>query len=149
MLLSSRAACGDRRTDMSRNTGRIAVLFVALFALHATAVQARTRVMMCAGCGTVIDADPIWYSPANAPAGAVEGTIIGAKIDGQKTASVTVDGLIGRDARRGERGNDASGLRLEVRMDNGGRRIVEVGEGLRVYRRDRVRMHDNKLEVID
>jgi hypothetical protein len=58
-------------------------------------------------------------------------------------------GLIGRNARTTDQGDDARGLRLEIRMDAGGRRFIEVGEGTRVYRRDRVRVHSDRIEVFD
>lgn len=127
----------------------LAALVSAVLAAAPPATSARTRTMMCAICGTVIDADPIFFPRDKLPAGAAPGTIVGAKFDGPKAPAAAIDGLVGRDARRSEQGDDARGLRLEIRMDGGGRRIIEIGDELRVYRRDRVRVHSDHVEVYD
>lgn len=135
---------------MRKAIAMVALVSVVLAAasLHAAA---RTRTMMCAICGTVIDADPIFYSRDAAPDRGVAGAIIGDGHEGHEPAAGwPAAALIGRDARKSERSEgDERGLRLEIRMDAGGSRIIEVGGGLRVYRRDRVRVHHDRVEVFD
>lgn len=136
---------------------RIAVLVVALFALHALAMPAYARIGSCGGCGTVIDVDAIYYASDKAPDGAAVGAIVGgtpskhvgANRKAAATPSVATSGLIGRAARGSDQGDDERGLRLEIKMDGGGQRTIEVGEGLRIYKGDRVRVFSSRIEILD
>lgn len=134
-------------------TTRIAALAFVALALQFTALPSYARIGSCAGCGTVVDVDPIYYERAKAPDVAAAGTIIGGTINsGGRSATATgvaMSGLIGREARGNDRGNDERGLRLELKMDGGGQRTIEVSDGMRIYRGDRVRVYSDRIELLD
>lgn len=136
---------------MSWNPGRVAATVVALLALASTSLPAHARIGSCPGCGTVTDVDAIYYARDKAAEGAVAGTIVGGTATGKasksKTATgVAVGGLVGLKAGGAD---DARGLRLEVKMDGGGVRTIEIVEGVRVYKGDRLRVHSDHVEMLD
>ena len=95
---------------------------------------------MCAGCGTVIDVEKIFYDRASGAGEAVEGAIIGGKdIPG---------GLIGRNVAQREGDTGERGLFIEVRMDSGGYRKLEIDGDMRIFRRDRVRIYSDRVELL-
>ena len=139
---------------MSWTLGRAAAMAVALLALNAIALPAHARIGSCPGCGTVTDVDAIHYARDKAAGGAAAGTIVGGTATGKasksKTATgVAVGGLVGRKASGAAGANDARGLRLEVKMDGGGVRTIEIVEGVRVYKGDRLRVHTDHVEMLD
>lgn len=138
---------------MSWNFGRIAALFAALLALQSVALPAQARIGSCPGCGTVTDVDAIYFARDKAPDGAAAGTIVGGTATGKASRSKTatgaaVGGVVGRKAS-GNQGDDARGVRLEVKMDGGGQRTIEITDGLRVYKGDRLRVHTDHVEMLD
>lgn len=139
---------------MSWNPARVAATVVALLALASTSLPAHARIGSCPGCGTVTDVDAIYYARDKAAEGAVAGTIVGGTATGKasksKTATgVAVGGLVGRKATGEPGAGDARGLRLEVKMDGGGVRTIEIVEGVRVYKGDRLRVHADHVEMLD
>jgi hypothetical protein len=134
---------------MNRMFLRAAVVALAVLAAGPTAA----RIGSCGGCGTVIDVDAIFYPRDKAREDADAGTIVGGTpgTRARKPAapSAATGGLVGRLARDGERGDDARGLRLELKLDGGGRRTLEIGEGVRVYKGDRVRVSGDRIEMLD
>ena len=139
---------------MSRTLGRIAATAVALLSLTAIALSAHARIGSCPGCGTVTDFDAIFYARDRAADGAAPGTIIGGTATGKagktKTATgVAVAGLVGRKASGAAGADDVRGLRLEVKMDGGGLRTIEIVDGVRVYKGDRLRVHTDHVEMLD
>ena len=139
---------------MSWNLGRVAALAVALLALQSIAPPASARIGSCPGCGTVLDIDPIYYARDKAPDGAAAGTIVGGTPSTKRgkpssVTNVSTGGLVGRKPGRDDQGDDARGLRLEIKMDGGGQRTIEVVEGGRIYKGDRVRVHGNRIEMLD
>ena len=139
---------------MTWKPGRITALFVALLAVLAVALPAQARIGSCPGCGTVTDVDAIYFARDKAPAGATAGTIIGgtaAKQVGKSAPAtgVATGGLVGRKASGTDQGGDERGLRLELKMDGGGQRTIEVVEGLRIYKGDRLRVHSDRIEQLD
>lgn len=134
--------------DTFRRIAALAVLAIAT----SLAPPASARIGSCPGCGTVTDVDAIRYPRDKAPAEAAAGTIVGGTAVGntRKSASgASIGGLVGRKSARGETGDDARGVRLEVRMDGGGTRTIEVVEGLRIYKGDRLRVRGGRVEVLD
>ncbi|HVF35432.1 MAG TPA: glycine zipper 2TM domain-containing protein [Candidatus Saccharimonadia bacterium] len=145
------------------------VMLVALalaFVLQLAAAPADARPLRCGNCGTVLDVDNIWYEDQGGRGdsgreGAVVGAIIGGLLgnqvgggSGRKAATVggaVAGGLIGhridRNDDRGDRG--FTGKRVEIRMDRGGYRTVEVHGDMRIYRGDRVRVHQDRLVSLD
>jgi hypothetical protein len=125
-----------------------------LLALQSFATPACARIGSCGGCGTVTDVDAIHFARDKAPEGAPAGTIVGGT-PGTKpgkpatAANVSTGGLVGRKAGRNDQGDDARGLRLEIKMDGGGRRTIEVVEGQRIYKGDRVRVFGTRIEMLD
>ncbi len=80
-------------------------------------------------------------------------TLVAATVEAQKSAanvrtrgSLAVGGLVGLKAGGAD---DARGLRLEVKMDGGGVRTIEIVEGVRVYKGDRLRVHADHVEMLD
>jgi outer membrane lipoprotein SlyB len=91
--------------------------------------------------------------------GAVLGAIIGGAIgnqagsgDGRTAATIAgavVGGLIGREIDRNDgRGRGERGLRLRIRMDRGYFQTVEIAGDMRIYRGDRVRLRNGRVELI-
>ena len=95
---------------------------------------------MCSGCGTVIDVEKIYYDRGNTDGAAVDGAIIGGK-DRE-------GGLIGRNVALHEGSPGERGLFIEVRMDSGGYRKLEIHGDMRIFRRDRVRVWSDRVELI-
>ena len=54
--------------------------------------------------------------------------------------------MLFRSSRKGDTGE--RGLRIEVRMDKGGYRIVEIHGDMRIYRGDRVRVYRDHVELL-
>ena len=132
--------------------GRIAALVLVALASFAIASPAHARIGSCGGCGTVTDVDAIWYARDKAPADAAAGTIVGGTAVGKarnSASAVSTRGLVGRKTGRDDQGDDARGLRLEVKMDGGGTRTLEVVDGLRIYKGDRLRVRGDRIEVLD
>jgi outer membrane lipoprotein SlyB len=115
----------------------------------------------CGNCGTVEDVDRIWYERGrdSGREGAVIGAIIGGAIgnqagkgDGRTAATIAgavVGGLIGREIDRSDgRGRGERGLRLRIRMDRGYRQTVEIAGEPRIYRGDRVRLRNRRVDLI-
>lgn len=136
-------------------------MLAALLAGVAVAPDAQARNMRCAQCGTVERVDRIWYEGRrdSGREGAVIGAIIGGAIgnqagrgDGRTAATIAgavVGGLIGRDVdRRNDRDRGERGLRLEVRMDRGFYQTVEIHGDQRIYRGDRVRLRNGRVDLI-
>jgi outer membrane lipoprotein SlyB len=139
-------------------------LLVALLASASFSPTVEARDSRCGQCGTVEDVDRIWYEGRrdSGREGAVLGAIIGGVLgnqvgrgDGRKAATIAgavVGGLVGRDADRndgrgGRRGD--SGLRLVVRMDRGFYQTVEIHGDMRIYRGDRVRLRNGRVDLIN
>ena len=96
--------------------------------------------------------------------GAVLGAIIGGALGNQvgggrgrtaaTIAGVVVGGLVGRDIDRndgrGGRWDDRGdeGLRLSIRMDRGFTQTVKIAGAMRIYRGDRVRLRNGRVELI-
>lgn len=139
---------------MSWRHGRVAALVVALLAFFSIAPPAQARIGSCPGCGTVTDVDEIYFARDRAPDGTSAGSIIGgtaAKQVGKAAPApgVATGGLVGRKASGSDQGDDQRGLRLELKMDGGGQRTIEVVEGMRIYKGDRLRVHSNRIEQLD
>ena len=112
----------------------------------------------CGNCGTVTDVDAIYYDRDSNADGAILGAIIGGVLgnqigsgSGRKVATVggaVAGGFVGRnvDSRKGDTGE--RGLRIEVRMDKGGHRTVEIHGDMRIYRGDRVRVYRDRVELL-
>ncbi|MCE3001470.1 MAG: glycine zipper 2TM domain-containing protein [Xanthomonadaceae bacterium] len=127
------------------------------------APPAEARGYRCGQCGTVEDVDRIWYEGRRdrGTGGAVLGAIIGGALgnqvgkgDGRKAATIAgavVGGLVGRDIDRndGRGGRGEEGLRLTIRMDRGYYQTVEIHGDMRIYRGDRVRLRDGRVDLID
>lgn len=134
-------------------------LIVALLAPLPSEAGGRYRDRLCGSCGTVVDVDRIRYGRDSGTEGAVIGAIIGGAIgnqagrgDGRRAATVAgaiAGGLIGREVDRNDgRGGGQRGLRLEIRMDRGDYRTIEIHGDMRIYRGDRVRVHRNRVELL-
>lgn len=145
-------------------------LLVALVAGVSLSSPAEAGRYRCAQCGTVEDVDRIWYDGRrddrrdSGTEGAVIGAIIGGALGNQigggsgrtaaTVAGVVVGGLVGRDIDRNDgRGNNRNnrgerGMRLVVRMDRGGYQTVEIHGEMRIYRGDRVRLRDGRVDLI-
>jgi outer membrane lipoprotein SlyB len=138
-------------------------LLLALFAAASFSPAVEARGYRCGQCGTVERVDRIRFEGRrdSGTEGAVVGAIIGGVIGNQvgsgsgrtaaTIAGATVGGLVGRevdrnDGRGGSRGEP--GLRLRVRMDNGYTQTVEVAGDQRIYRGDRVRLRNGRVELI-
>ena len=136
----------------------LAAVLVAIALQLAPATAGAAHYGRCGNCGTVVDVDAIYYDRDSNADGAVLGAIIGGLIgnqvgsgSGRRAATVggaVAGGLIGReaDSRRGDRGE--RGTRIEVRMDRGGIRVVEVHGDMRIYRGDRVRVYRGRVEIL-
>jgi outer membrane lipoprotein SlyB len=89
--------------------------------------------------------------------GAIIGGALGNQVgkgDGRKAATIAgavVGGLVGRDIDRndGRGGRGEEGLRLTIRMDRGYYQTVEIHGDMRIYRGDRVRLRDGRVDLID
>jgi outer membrane lipoprotein SlyB len=141
----------------------VAGILALLLAGLSLAPPAEARGYRCGQCGTVEDVDRIWYEGRrdSGREGAILGAIIGGALgnqvgkgDGRKAATIAgavVGGLVGRDIDRndgrGRRGDE--GLRLVVRMDRGYYQTVEIHGEMRIYRGDRVRLRDGRVDLID
>lgn len=132
---------------------RILLSCVALFAVALPAGDTDAYVGRCPTCGTVDRVDAIAYTrAADAPEPAV-GAIIGS-IDGRegaRNAAVSKGapgGLIGRKLERKAAPDGTRGTRLEVRMDKGGIRTIEVHGDPRIYRGDRVKVSKGRVELL-
>lgn len=133
------------------------LLSLALLALLAVPDTAAAR-GRCGNCGVVTNVDRIVYDNDKGAGGAVLGAIIGGLIgnqvgsgSGKKAATVAGavgGGLIGRnqDLKRGRNGEP--GLRLDIRMDRGGYRTLEIAGQPRIYRGDRVRVYRDRVELV-
>lgn len=112
----------------------------------------------CGKCGTIVDVDYIRYDRDRGAQGAVAGAIIGGLLgnqvgsgsgrDAATVAGAIAGGLIGRKVDRKDRGEGERGLRLNIRMDRGGYRTIEVHGDPRLYKGDRVRVHGDRIELI-
>jgi len=112
----------------------------------------------CGNCGVVTNIDRIVYDKDKGVGGAVLGAIIGGVIgnqfgggSGKKVATVagaTAGGFIGRNQDLNKSHNGEPGLRLEIRMDKGGYRTLEIAGQPRIYRGDRVKVYNNKVELV-
>jgi outer membrane lipoprotein SlyB len=139
-------------------------LFALLIAGLGFAPAAEARGYRCGQCGTVEDVDRIWYEGRrdSGREGAVLGAIIGGALgnqvgkgDGRTAATIAgavVGGLVGRNVDRnngrgGRRGEE--GLRLVIRMDRGYYQTVEIHGDQRIYRGDRVRLHNGRVDLVD
>lgn len=133
------------------------LLAASLALVHAADAPART--LRCSQCGTVIDVDPIRYDRDVGAEGAIVGAIVGAAIgsqvgsgSGRRAATVAgavAGGLVGRNADRHQRRGGEIGRRLELRMDRGGYRVIEVHGPMRIYRGDRVRVLPDRIVPLD
>lgn len=137
------------------------------FVLQLAATPADARPLRCGNCGTVLDVDNIWYEDQGGRGGdsgregAVVGAIIGGLLgnqvgggSGRKVATVggaVAGGLIGHriDRNNGVRDGGFRGKRVEVRMDRGGYRVVEVHGDMRIYRGDRVRVLSDRIVALN
>ena len=139
----------------------LSLLLAILFAGLGFAPAAEAQRFRCAQCGTVEDVDRIWYERGrdSGTEGAVIGAIIGGAIgnqagkgDGRTAATIAgalVGGLIGREIDRNDgRGRGERGLRLVIRMDRGYYQTVEIHGDMRIYRGDRVRLRNGRVELI-
>ncbi len=131
-----------------------AVAAAGLLAGPAAEARGYTR---CPQCGGVIDVDPILYDETDKNRGAADGTIVAGVLGNRPDtgrqsgviAGVSVDGLIGRRVKRSVTSPGKPGTRLEVKLDAGGHVIVEVAGRVRLYRDDRVRMKDGRIDLYD
>ena len=120
--------------------------------------DAEAYVGRCGRCGTIVRVDRIVYDRDSGREGAVAGAIIGGLIgnqvgggDGRRAATVAgaiAGGLIGRKVDRDSRSRGQRGLRLEIRMDRGGIRTVEIAGTPRLYRGDRVRVLRDRVDLL-
>ena len=131
------------------------VLVLALLAAPAVATAASGR---CGSCGIVTKVESIVYEKDKGVGGAVLGTIIGGVIGNQfgsgsgKTAMTIAGaaggGLIGHKVDKNHSHNGEPGLRIQVRMDKGGYRTIEVAGQQRIYKGDRVKVHRDRVELV-
>ena len=121
----------------------VSVLAIFLFGLALQLLPSTASAWhhgMCSGCGTVIDVEKIYYDPDNTAGAAVDGAIIGGKD--------RPGGLIGRNVAQNPGNAGERGLFIEVRMDSGGYRKLEVHGDMRIFRRDRVRVYSERVELL-
>ncbi len=76
-------------------------------------------------------------------AGVVAGGAVGRNIDRNDNSS-----RYSRNRRYDDRNGNSDGVRLQVRMDGGGYRTVEVAGNLNIYRGDRVRLNRDRVVVL-
>ena len=151
---------------MMKTSVTLAAVALALL-LQIFALPADARPLRCGNCGTVLRVESIWYEDRDGRydrdsgrEGAVLGAIIGGLVgnqvgsgSGRRAATVggaVAGGLIGhridRNDDRGDRGY--RGKRVEIRMDRGGYRTVEVHGDMRLYRGDRVRVLPDRIVAL-
>lgn len=109
--------------------------------------------------GIVTKVEKIIYEKDKGVGGAVLGTIIGGVLgnqigggSGRKVATVAgaaTGGYIGYKQDKKNSRNGEPGLRLEIRMDAGGTRYVEIAGQPRIYRGDRVKVHGDRVELVN
>ena len=138
-------------------TGTLLGLVVLLASLLPAATS-QAYVGRCGSCGTVTRVEHIDYDRDRGGQGAVAGAIIGGLLgnqvgsgDGRRAATVAgaiAGGLIGRKIDRNSDARGERGLRLEIRMDRGGYRTVEIAGAMRIYRGDRVRVRRDRVELL-
>jgi len=112
----------------------------------------------CGNCGTVVDVDQIYFEEDSTTDGAVVGAIIGGLLGNQvgsgsgRTAATVggavAGGFIGKNVDQGKGKGGERGLRIEVRLDKGGYRTVEILGNMRIYRNDRVRVYRDRVELL-
>lgn len=139
-------------------TRSIASLFAALVLIAAPGIATAAK-GRCGSCGIVTRVEHITYDKDKGVGGAVLGTIIGGVIGNQfgsgkgKTAmtvaGAAAGGLIGHKQDKKHSDNGEPGLRLEVRMDAGGYRTIEIAGNQRIYKGDRVKVHRDRVELVD
>jgi outer membrane lipoprotein SlyB len=138
---------------IAKASGILSFLLLALILASPASAQYR-----CGSCGTITDVDRIMYNPDKGAGGAVLGAIIGGVLGNQigggsgRTAATVggavAGGLIGHKVDKNNAPGEQEGLRLEIRMDNGSYRTVEIHGRMRLYRGDRVKVRGNKVELL-
>ena len=137
---------------MSRRYVALTAVLLAALLLAAASPTEAIRPIRCGQCGTVVDVDAIFYERDVAKAEPAIGTIIGVPLG---TAAPSASGrqpkggLVGHNADRANRRGGTTARRIELRMDRGGHRVLEVHGAFRIYRGDRVRVLSDRLVVLD
>jgi outer membrane lipoprotein SlyB len=141
---------------------RFLIATLASFLLGAAALvtpaTAEAAIGRCGKCGTITRVETIAYEGDKGAQGAVAGVIIGGLLGNQigsgsgRTAATIAGaiggGLVGRKVDRNDSANGERGLRLEIRMDNGSMRTVEIAGTPRLYKGDRVRVERNRVDLL-
>ena len=117
------------------------LLFVLLVPAAAIAYVGR-----CPTCGTVDRVDPIAYARDPAKVAPATGAILGS-IEG-RAGGAAAKALPGRAVGRKSDVPGERGTRLEIRMDKGGVRTIDVHGDPRIYRGDRVRVFRDRVELL-
>ncbi|HVF35506.1 MAG TPA: hypothetical protein VND91_09315 [Candidatus Saccharimonadia bacterium] len=110
-------------------SGTVARCVFAIMLLVSAALATRSSeayVGRCASCGTASDVDAFHY--ARDPAVTKPGAILTAESAAKP----------GRER----------GTRIEIRMDKGGRRVIQVHGDPRIYKGDRVRLYRDRIELL-
>lgn len=133
---------------------RFAMLLL-LIALPGIAAASSGR---CGDCGIVTKVEKITYNKDKGVGGAVLGTIIGGVIGNQfgggkgKTAmtvaGAATGGYIGHKADKNHP-DEQPGLRLEIRMDAGGMKYLEIAGQPRIYKGDRVKVKRDTVTLVE
>ena len=132
---------------MPKSLVRVLSVLVVLLAALLPAAPGSAYVGRCPTCGTVDKVEAIRYEAVRD--GAAVGAIV-ASIAGRAPGAKAGDagGLIGRTTGRRADGPGERGTRLEIRMDKGGIRTIEVHGDPRIYRGDRVRVFKDRVELL-
>lgn len=137
---------------MSRPYVSLAAVLLAAMLLATASPTEALRTLRCGQCGTVIDIDAIFYDRDVATTEPAVGQIIGVPLG---TAAPGASGrhpkggLVGRNADGANRRGGTLARRIELRMDRGGHRVIEVHGAFRAYRGDRVRVLSDRLVLLD
>ena len=141
---------------------RFLIAALASFLVGASALLApsgaEAYVGRCGKCGTITRVETIVYDADKGAQGVVAGGIIGGLLGNQigggsgkaaaTVAGVIAGGLIGRKVDKKSGSNGERGLRLEIRMDRGGFRTIEIAGTPRLYRGDRVRVERDRVDLL-
>jgi uncharacterized protein YcfJ len=130
-------------------------MLLALIVAPGLATAASGR---CGSCGIVERVEKITYEKDKGVGGAVLGTIIGGVIGNQfgsgsgrtamTIAGAAGGGLIGHKVDKNHSANGEPGLRLQIRMDKGGNKTIEIAGNQRIYKGDRVKVFRDHVEIV-